>query len=292
MAFRDVVIASPCKLSYKGGYLVVRKEDDTAKVHLSEISSVVLQTNQVYVSAYLLSELAKAKVSFVVADEKHNPIGQYLPLYGAHNTSKRIGEQLEWTEPAKKRVWQRVVRDKIAHQSRILNARASEEEGELLARLVPEVRSGDTTNREAYAARVYFRALFGEGFSRDDDVPVNAALNYGYGILLSAVNREIVARGYLTQRGICHRSEFNQFNLSCDLMEPFRPIVDRLVFDNIDGDFTKDDKYLLIDMMNQSIPYRGGSYRVGSVVGLYVHDCLSALNRKLSVDEIESFDVL
>lgn len=292
MAFRDVVIASPCKLSYKGGYLVVRKEDDTAKVHLSEISSVVLQTNQVYISAYLLSELAKAKVSFVVADEKRNPIGQYLPLYGAHNTSKRIGEQLEWTEPAKKRVWQRVVRDKIAHQSRILNARASEEEGELLAALVPEVRSGDTTNREAYAARVYFRALFGQGFSRDDDTPVNAALNYGYGILLSAVNREIVARGYLTQCGICHRSEFNQFNLSCDLMEPFRPIVDRLVFDNIDGDFTRDDKYLLIDMMNQCIPYRGGSYRVGSVVGLYVGDCLSALNRRLSIDEIEAFDVL
>ena len=292
MAFRDVVIASPCKLSYKGGYLVVRKEDDTAKVHLSEISSVVLQTNQVYISAYLLSELAKAKVSFVVADEKRNPIGQYLPLYGAHNTSKRIGEQLEWTEPAKKRVWQRVVRDKIAHQSRILNARASEEEGELLAALVPEVRSGDTTNREAYAARVYFRALFGQGFSRDDDTPVNAALNYGYGILLSAVNREIVARGYLTQCGICHRSEFNQFNLSCDLMEPFRPIVDRLVFDNIDGDFARDDKYLLIDMMNQCIPYRGGSYRVGSVVGLYVRDCLSALNRRLSIDEIEAFDVL
>lgn len=292
MAFRDVVIASPCKLSYKGGYLVVRKEDDTAKVHLSEISSVVLQTNQVYISAYLLSELAKAKVSFVVADEKRNPIGQYLPLYGAHNTSKRIGEQLEWTEPAKKRVWQRVVRDKIAHQSRILNARANEEEGELLAALVPEVRSGDTTNREAYAARVYFRALFGQGFSRDDDTPVNAALNYGYGILLSAVNREIVARGYLTQCGICHRSEFNQFNLSCDLMEPFRPIVDRLVFDNIDGDFTRDDKYLLIDMMNQCIPYRGGSYRVGSVVGLYVGDCLSALNRRLSIDEIEAFDVL
>lgn len=292
MAFRDVVIASPCKLSYKGGYLVVRKEDDTAKVHLSEISSVVLQTNQVYISAYLLSELAKAKVSFVVADEKRNPIGQYLPLYGAHNTSKRIGEQLEWTEPAKKRVWQRVVRDKIAHQSRILNARASEEEGELLAALVPEVRSGDTTNREAYAARVYFRALFGQGFSRDDDTPVNAALNYGYGILLSAVNREIVARGYLTQCGICHRSEFNQFNLSCDLMEPFRPIVDRLVFDNIDGDFTRDDKYLLIDMMNQCITYRGGSYRVGSVVGLYVRDCLSALNRRLSIDEIEAFDVL
>lgn len=292
MAFRDVVIENPCKLSYKGGYMVVRKEDDTAKVHLSEITSVILQTSQVYVSAYLLSELAKAKISFIVADEKHNPIGQYLPLYGAHNTSKRIGEQLEWSEPAKKRVWQRVVRDKIAHQARILTARGCEPEGDILSRLVGEVRSGDTTNREAHAARVYFRALFGESFSRDDDTPTNAALNYGYGILLSAVNREIVARGYLTQCGICHRSEFNQFNLSCDLMEPFRPIVDRLVFDNIDGDFTKTDKYLLVDMMNQTIRYRDGSYRVGSVVGLYVQECLSALNRRLSVDEIEPFDVL
>lgn len=292
MAFRSVVIESPCKLSYKGGYLVVRKEDDTVKVHLSEISTVVLQTSQAYVSAYLLSELSKAKIPFVVSDEKCNPIGQCLPLYGSHNTSKRVAEQIEWGEPIKKRVWQRVVKDKIAHQSRVLMARAAEPEGEILAHLVSEVRSGDTTNREAHAARIYFQGLFGSGFSRDDDTPVNAALNYGYGILLSAVNREIVSRGYLTQLGICHRNEFNQFNLSCDLMEPFRPIVDRIVFDNIDGDFTKTDKRLLVDMLNQSVPYRGGAYRVGSVVGLYVQDCLCALSKRLSVDEIEFFDVL
>ena len=271
---------------------MVRKEDDTTKVHLSEITSIVLQTNQVYISAYLLSELAKEKISFVVADEKCNPIGHYLPFYGSHNTSKRISEQVEWGEPIKKRVWQRVVKDKIMHQSRLLNVRACENEGSMLAQLVPEVRSGDTTNREAHAARIYFQALFGQGFSRDDDTPVNAALNYGYSILLSAVSREIVARGYLTQCGICHRNEFNQFNLSCDFMEPFRPIVDRLVFDSIDGDFSQHDKYLLIDMLNQSIPYRGGRYRVGSVIGLYVQDCLCALNKRLSVDEIEAFDVV
>lgn len=292
MAFRSVVIASPCKLSYKGGYLVVRKEDDTTKVHLSEITSIVLQTNQVYISAYLLSELAKEKISFVVADEKCSPIGHYLPLYGSHNTSKRIAEQLEWGEPIKKRVWQRVVRDKIDHQAQVLNARAREIEGGILTGFVSEVRSGDTTNREASAARLYFQALFGQGFSRDDDTPINAALNYGYSILLSAVSREIVARGYLTQCGICHRNEYNQFNLSCDFMEPFRPIVDRLVFDNIDESFEKEDKYLLVDMLNQSIPYRGGMYRVGSVIGLYVQDCFSALNRKLSIDQIESFGVV
>ncbi len=93
--------------------MVVRKEDDTAKVHLSEVSSIVLQTEQVYLSAYLLAELAKSKISLVVSDEKCNPVGQYLPLYGAHNTSKRIVEQLDWGEPIKKRVWQRVVREKI-----------------------------------------------------------------------------------------------------------------------------------------------------------------------------------
>lgn len=158
--FRNVVISSPCKLQYKGGYMVVRREDDTAKIHLSEVSSVVLQSNQVFVSAYLLSELAKAKVTFVVSDEKRDPIGQYLPLYGAHNTSKRIAEQIEWGEPVKKRVWQRIVRDKITHQADVLHARAREEQGGLLRRIVPEVRSGDTTNREGHAARVYFNALF------------------------------------------------------------------------------------------------------------------------------------
>ena len=290
--FRNIVISSPCKLQYKGGYMVVRREDDTAKVHLSEISSVVLQTNQVFVSAYLLSELAKAKVAFVVSDEKRDPIGQYLPLYGAHNTSKRIAEQLEWGEPIKKRVWQRIVRDKIRHQSDVLHARAREEQGETLKSIVAEVRSGDTTNREGHAARLYFSSLFGPSFSRDDDTPLNAALNYGYAILLSSVNREIAARGYLTQAGICHRNEFNQFNLSCDFMEPFRPLVDRIVFDNFDGEFSRETKLLLVDMLNQGIAYRGGTYRVGSVISLYTADCFKALDRKLSVDEIEPFEVV
>lgn len=290
--FRNIVIESPCKLQYKGGYMVVRKEDDTVKVHLSEISSIVLQTSQVFVSAYLLSELAKAKIAFVVADEKRNPVGEYLPLYGSHNTSKRIAEQLEWGEPVKKRVWQRVVRDKISHQADVLAARAREEQGALLEKVVQEVRSGDPTNREGHAARVYFQALFGTSFSRDDDTPLNAALNYGYAVVLSAVNREIVARGYLTQTGICHRNEYNQFNLSCDFMEPFRPIVDRIVFDNFEGDFSREIKLLLVDMLNQSIPYRGGAYRVGSVISLYVADCLKALGKRLSIDEIETFGVL
>lgn len=291
MSFRTIFIESQCRLSYKSGYLVVRKEDDTVKVHLSEISSIILQTMQVYISAYLLSELAKNKISLVTCDEKCNPIGEYLPLYGAHNVSGRVSDQLLWGEPIKKRVWQRVVKDKIEQQAKFLKTRDYIEASHALSNISSEVRSGDTTNREAQAARVYFSTLFGANFSRDIDCPVNAALNYGYAILLSMVNREIVSRGYLTQCGICHRNEYNQFNLACDLMEPFRPVVDQLVGDNLAGEFDRVMRRVLGDMANLSLRYRDGVYRLGSVVSLYVQDCLNALNKKIAVDEIAKFEM-
>lgn len=291
MSFRTVFIENPCRLSYESGYMVVRKEDGTAKVHLSEITSIILQTRQVYISAYLLGELAKSKISLVASDEKNNPIGQYLPLYGAHNTSKRIKEQLVWGEPVKKRVWQHIVRDKIQEQARFLNEREFPE-GRVLDSIVSEVRSGDTTNREAQAARLYFQALFGQSFSRDVECATNAALNYGYAILLSMVNREIVSRGFLTQCGICHRSEYNQFNLACDFMEPFRPAVDKLVIDCVDSEFDSGAKRVLGDLANKGVLYRGGTYRLGSVVSYYVQDCLNALNKKIAVDDIEGLSIL
>ncbi len=290
MSFRTVFIESPCRLYYQSGYMVVRKEDDTAKIHLSEISSIVLQTMQVNISGYLLSELAKQKVSLVVSDEKCNPIGQYLPLHGAHNVSKRIGEQLAWGEPIKKRVWQRIVRDKIHQQARFLEEREYAE-AKVLYQIIPEVRSGDTTNREAQAARIYFQALFGKEFNRNQDSAVNAALNYGYAILLSMTNREIVSRGYLTQQGICHRSEYNAFNLACDFMEPFRPAVDQLVVDYLPSVFDSDTKRVLADIANIGVSYRDGSYRLSSVLSLYVQDCFNALNKKITVDDIEPFEV-
>lgn len=283
-------IESQCRCQYKSGYLVIRKEDGTTKIHLSEISTIVLDSEQVFLSAYLLSELAKEKISLVVSDERHNPIGQYLPLYGAHNTSKRIINQLHWGEPVKKRVWQHVVRDKISQQANLLQEMECEKEARVLKTAAQEVRSGDVTNREAQAARIYFGALFGSAFCRDDtDQPVNGALNYGYAVLLSMVNREIVARGYLTQYGICHRNEFNQFNLACDLMEPFRPIVDRTVVQCFSYELDTDTKRILADVGNQSIDYKGGRYRLRSVAALYIQDCLNALNKKIAVDDIEGF---
>lgn len=291
MGFRTLFIESPCRLSYKSGYLVVRMESDTAKYHLSEIASIMLHTRRAHVDAYLMGELAKSKISLVVTDEKHNPIGQYLPLYGAHNVSKRVNEQLAWGEPIKKRVWQRVVREKITQQASLLED-CDLPQSLILRSFVGEVKSGDTTNREAAAARVHFQALFGIDFIREHECAENAALDYGYAILLSAVNREIVSRGYLTQCGICHRNEYNQFNLACDFMEPFRPLVDRLVVERVGSDFDAESRKVLADVLNRFVRYREGDYRVSSVISLFVQDCLNALNKKISVDDIEGFEVL
>ena len=281
------------KASYKGGYMVVtQNESGTTRFHLSEIESVTLQTRQFYLSAYLLSELAKSKIPLIIPDDKRNPVAELLPLYGAHNTSKRVVEQLAWSEPSKKRVWQRIIQDKIANQASVLHSRAEEGWDVRLREIGLEVRSGDTTNREGHAARVYFRALFGDGFSRDLGNPTNAALDYGYSIILSEVNRQIVSRGYLTQLGICHRNEYNQFNLGCDFMEPFRPFIDKLVYDNVEDDFGKVERHLLVDSLNMSVPYRGGFYQLSSVISLYVEECLKALCKKIPVSEIHLVEIV
>lgn len=292
MGFRAVCIESRCRCSYSGGYLVVTGETKTTKIHLSEISSLTFCTSSVYVSGYLMSELAKSKIPVVFCDEKCYPVAESLPLYGAHNCSARLVDQLDWTAPAKKRVWQRVVRDKIKAQAEVLHIVGAIADEKVLKSYVEDVRSGDPTNREAAAAGLYFTSLFGPAFNRDQDSELNAALNYGYSILLSKVSREVVSRGYLTQAGINHRGELNQWNLSCDLMEPFRPFVDLVVIQSGLTHFGVDMRRLLIDMMNRTVSFDGGSYKMGSVVSRYVQSCFDALERKIAIDEIEMYSMI
>lgn len=293
MGFRRIVIENGGKASYKGGYMVVTQDETgTTRIHLSEIESVILQTRQFYLSAYLLSELAKAKIPLVIPDDKRNPVAELLPLYGTHNTSRHVMDQVTWTEPAKKRVWQHVIQDKIFNQASVLRLRTEGGWDSRLREIGAEVRSGDPTNREGYAAKVYFAALFGSDFTRESDIPTNAALNYGYAIILAEVNRQIVSRGYITQLGICHHNEQNPFNLGCDLMEPFRPFIDKLVYDNVEDEFGKVERRLLVDALNMKVPYRDGTYQLSSVISFYVDDCLRALCRRMPVSEIQPVGII
>lgn len=225
MGFRTVIVNSCCKLESRLNYLVIRGEKEK-KIYINEINTLIVQSTAVSLTAALLADLAENNVKVIFCDEKCNPQTELVAYYGAHNTSKRYKEQFMWNEQIKQELWQLIIRQKIFNQSQLLYKKGFVAESEMLGEYIGQVELSDVTNREGHAAKVYFNCLLPEGVSRRGGGFLNACLNYGYAVLLSAFNREIVSSGYLTQLGIWHCNEFNKFNLSCDLMEPFRTIVD------------------------------------------------------------------
>lgn len=225
MGFRTVIVNSRCKLESRLNYLVIRGEKEK-KIYINEINTLIVQSTAVSLTAALLADLAQNNVKVIFCDEKCNPQTELVAYYGAHNTSKRYKEQFMWKEQTKQELWQLVIKQKIFNQSQLLYKKGFITEAEMLAEYTGQVELGDVSNREGHAAKVYFNCLLPEGVARRGGGFLNACLNYGYAVLLSAFNREIVSSGYLTQLGIWHCNEFNKFNLSCDLMEPFRTIVD------------------------------------------------------------------
>ena len=148
----------------------------------------------------------------------------------------------------------------------------------LLLSYINEIHLGDKTNREGHAAKVYFNELFGKKFSRDDNSSINAALNYGYAVLLSTVNKEIIGNGYLTQLGIHHKNEFNEFNLTCDIMEPFRIIIDNFVYFNKDREFNSEYKLDIVNIFNNSFKYSNKKYILKDIIKMYVKNTLEYVN--------------
>ena len=248
MGWRTVVITRNCKLSYKNDYLIIRN-DDLNMIHLSEINTIIIENGMSSITSYLINELANHKIKMIICDEKHNPSCEMVPYYGSFNTSKKILLQTKWSDERKNKVWQLIVKNKIHNQAMLLK-KLKIDGYEKLLKFEEEVKVGDSTNREGHAAKVYFNLLYGIDFNRSTEDNTNKALDYGYSILLSIFNREIVRKGYITPLGINHRNEFNQFNLSCDLMEPFRPLIDEIVYNNREFAFENTFKLKLIDVSN------------------------------------------
>ena len=285
MSFRTVVITRQSKISYKNRFLVVKQDNDEKYIHLSEIDTIVVDSISVSISAYLLKEIADAKINMIFCDEKHNPFGELSPYYSRHNSSKKIKEQIKWTNKCKDDLWMKIVKNKILNQSLMLN-KIKNDKYDLLTSYIDEVVSGDKTNREGHAAKVYFNALFGKDFVRNNNDNINAALNYGYAILLSTINKEVITGGYLTQLGIHHKNEFNEFNLSCDLMEPFRVIVDNFVYFNQERELNTNYKLDIVNILNNSYKYQNKSYTLKDIIGLFVKNTLNNID---NIDEYKDF---
>ena len=276
MSWRTVVISKRAKLDLQMGFLSVRA-DTTTKIHLSEIGTLLVENTAVSLTASLLAELTRRKIKVIFCDEKRNPCSELVGYYGSHDTSNKIRNQIAWKEMTKEAVWTEIVTEKIRKQKELLEF-YKKEEASLLSSYLKEVAWKDATNREGHAAKVYFNALFGLDFTRTADTVTNAALNYGYSILLSAFNREITANGYLTQLGLFHDNMFNPFNLASDFMEPYRILVDKEVVTMDMTELGHTEKMRLVNILNHEVRIDGKIQYVSNAIKIYCKSVFDALN--------------
>lgn len=270
------MISSRAKLDMQLGFMVVRGEE-TVKIHLGEIGTLLIENTSVSLTVSLLAELTKRKIKVIFCDEKRNPSSELISYYGSHDTSNKVRSQIAWKDKTKEAVWTEIVTEKIRKQKGLLED-LGKEEANLLSSYLQQITWNDETNREGHAAKVYFNALFGMEFTRTADNLVNAALNYGYAIILSTFNREVVSNGYLTQLGLFHDNMFNQFNLSSDLMEPFRVLVDRCVLNMPLLEFEHPEKMRLVNILNQEVTIDGRVQNVNNGIKIYCKSVFDALN--------------
>lgn len=276
MSWRIIVISKRAKLDLQLGKMVVRS-DEITKIVLSEISTIIIESTAVSITASLISELAKRKIKVIFCDEKRNPSCELVNYYGSHDTSNKIRKQIAWKQQTKEAIWTEIVTDKIRKQKNLLEL-LGRKESALLDTYLKEITWNDGRNREGHAAKVYFNSLFGLDFTRTEDSLINAALNYGYSVLMSAFAREIVASGYLTQLGIFHDNMFNQFNLASDLMEPFRILIDREVLMMTLEVFQHSEKMQLVNVLNHEVRIDGKVQYVNNAIKIYCKSVFDALS--------------
>ena len=290
MGFRTVVVKNRSKLDLRLNYLVCRGEQEI-KVYIPEISYLILESTSISLTCALISELIKNNVKIIFCDEKHSPESELVALHSNYSSVSNIKNQMTWNNITKGEVWREIIKEKIKHQRNFLNELGKQDESLLLNEYLETVQFNDSTNREGHAAKVYFNAVFGKAFARHNSSQINKALNYGYSVLLSCFNREIVKLGYLTQLGIWHKNEFNFFNLSCDFMEPFRVLIDRIVYEMyLNGEKNLDYKSAILEIFNLQLKIDDKKQYFENAMQIYCQSLINALNcndvRKIKFYEI------
>ncbi|MFC3875562.1 type II CRISPR-associated endonuclease Cas1 [Neisseria musculi] len=268
-------------MSLQQNHLLIQ-QDDTVPVPLEDIAVIVVESREVVLTAPLLSALAQYGITLLTCDEQFLPCGQWLPFARYHRSLKILKYQMEMTLPQKKQLWQQIVKQKIRNQAWLLDYSGHDIAAGRLNALADSVKSGDKNFAESQAAALYFRVLFGEHFTRSHDNAVNACLNYGYSIVRSAVARALVQYGFLPALGLQHHSGLNAFNLADDFIEPYRPMVDLLVWENgftngLPDTLTPQAKQKLVSLLHCQIKLDRRSYSLLAAIDRTVQSFQTAL---------------
>lgn len=280
MSWRTVLVEDGESLRLKLDSVIIEKNQKLFSIPLADISVIVVDGQQTTLSTRLLTQISKYNISLVTCDESHHPIGVFNAFNGHSRASKLIQRQINLNEQLRNEIWQQLIKFKIRNQLAVLmEFQCSDKSVSRLNQYIKDVMPYDHTNREGHAAKVYFNELFGKEFTRQDDNIINACLNYGYSILRAHLARLVVAYGLTPLLGIFHRSEYNQFNLVDDLMEPFRPFIDFYVYKHLVHEryFKSEHRQALINLMTKRCYYKGGKYTLQAVLEKYVVDFVAVL---------------
>ena len=277
--WRTVVVQGAMRVSCRDGQLLLSEmqQEEAECVPLNEISRVIVMSVNGSITNAAIRELSEHHISVVFCDKRYNPVAELASYHVSEKSAGAVMDQAAWTQERKDTVWAEIVRCKLANQIHLLEIRSAEVPPVLRACL-KEVAPGDPTNREGQAARVYFRCLYGERFRRHAPDARNAALNYGYALLCSGISRALAVHGYTTVLGIHHDNRGNRFNLSCDLMEPFRPFVDRYVAEKRIRSFDKEMKKELILLLQESCIYAGRKMSIDTALEMFALDTVKLMS--------------
>lgn len=238
MIKRTLCFENPAYLSLKNEQLLIKwpdSEREDVSIPIEDIGVLLLENRQITITNAVIDRMLSNNCALITCDASHMPVGLMLPLCGNTTQTKRFRQQIESSLPLKKQLWQRTISAKISNQAAVLSECCHCEIGNMKV-WSKNVRSGDADNLEARAAVYYWSNIFREidNFSRDRDGGYpNNFLNYGYAILRAVMARALVSSGLMPTLGIFHRNKYNAYCLADDIMEPYRPYVDRLVLEII-----------------------------------------------------------
>jgi len=280
VGYRILNVTRPAKINVRNSQLVIN-DGEEYEFPVEDVSVLMLEDRRITITAYALESLCSAGGVVYICDGRHLP-AVYMTAYNSHSRQADVyDKQFSLSAPLRKRLWQKIVVRKIKNQAKCLELLGKNHTP--LENAAEGVVSGDTTNRESYAAAYYFCELFGEGFTRSEETPINASLDYGYSVIRGVLARSVAAYGFLPAKGLHHHNSLNNFNLADDLMEPFRPLVDYAVYcmqPKCNPD--KKVKQYLISLLNTDIFIRGKKQTVLNAADIVSSSLVTAVNTKNS----------
>lgn len=282
MGYRQVIIKKSEKLHFKDNQLIIDKDESSTKVPLEDINYILIEDSSTILTTRLLAELGKNAISLIVCDERFEPTSIMYPYNYHFKQLDVFSHQLEIDDSIKNEFWNQIVKRKIKNSIRVLEMTSKEEFPiSKLTEYINEITDGDSKNREGLAAKMYFRSLFGSDFIRFYDDNVNAALNYGYTIIASAIIRNLAVYGLNTYLGIHHSSKINNFNLAYDFLEPYRSVVDKFVYDNKDDivlPLSFEFRKKLINLLNKEVLHQNKKYTIEYSIGLLIKSYIKSFS--------------